>query len=707
MRDQNRFISDFHTNFDSLKNTPVVLYGVGQFTKQIVEQADDFHIIGLMDAKTTGQSVYGQRVLSEQEVAVSARAIIIVANLSVAGEIYQRIERFTREHCIEVYFLNGLKPPDYHTFTGENPYWEKDAEKLKERILANDIISFDIFDTLLTRRCKMPQDVFWLVAYEMGMRDFETDFARERKEAEKTCYRDVTRYFQLQQIYDILCREGVVTRHKVEAFIQKELEIEKRLLVPRESMCQILRYAKAQGKIVVLTSDMYLGTDLLTDLLAKADLGEYDDLLISCEVKRDKYWGEMWEYLISRYPGRRILHIGDNEIADVKTAREHGMESYGIASANALLAMNGMDQFLGQVKTGGDGVLWGLFSAKAVNDPFCMNVTKGRLYITDMRQFGYLFAGPLVLKYLLWLIKIARAQHIDTLLFAARDGYLLERMYQKIIRKQRTEAPNGIYLLTSRRAASVAGIKSEEDIWFVFDKMCSTASVKYERVLERGFGIRIDGEDIYRGSTIYKVGKETLFQHTVQRYAARIYENAEWERANYLKYLESLHLRGQLGFVNFVCRGVTQYCMTKITQRRMKGFYFASEEDILGIYPYMEDIFCLYGENLSTHTSKLNLMAKYLYGETILSAPNGQLIRFSEEGLPIYEERRESFARIQECHRGIEQYMEDMLEIIPDLDENLFSNEQIDRIWGTFDLKNVILSQEVRDVFCFDDYYGE
>ncbi len=707
MRDQNRFVSDFRTNFDTLKDIPVVLYGVGQFTKHIVELVDDFHIIGLMDAKTTGQTIYGLRVLSEQEVAAAAKAIIIVANLSVAGEIHQRIEKFTTKHCIEVYFLNGLKPPDYPASIWENPYWEKDAEKLKERILENELISFDIFDTLLMRRCKMPEDVFRLVAYEMGVGGFEMDFARERKKAEKTCYRNVTRYFQLRQIYDVLCREGVVTGQKAEAFMRKELEIEKRLLVPRESMCQILRYAKAQGKTVVLTSDMYLGQEILTDLLAKADLVEYDDLLISCVVKRDKYWGEMWEYLISRYPGRRILHIGDNEIADEKTAREHGIVSYRIASAKTLLAMNGMDQFLGQSKACGDGILWGLFAAKAVNDPFCMNATKGQLYITDMCQFGYLFVGPLVLKYLLWLIKIARAQHIDVLLFAARDGYLLEKLYQKIIRKKCIAAPTGIYLLTSRRAASVAGIEREEDIWFVFDKLCSTASMKYERVLERGFGIQIDREDIYRGSTIYKVGKETLFQHTVLQYGAKIYENAEWERSNYLKYWEKLRLRGQLGFVNFVCRGVTQYFMTKITRRRMKGLYFASEEDILDIYPFMEDIFCLYGENLSTHTSRLNVMAKYLYGETILSAPNGQLIRFSEEGLPIYEERRENFTKIQDCHRGIEQYMEDVLEIMPDLEENLFSNEQIDQIWGAFDLPNVKLSQEVREAFRFDDYYGE
>lgn len=706
-KNQSKFISEFYSNFGHLREVPIVLYGVGQFTKQIVENTDDFHIIGLMDAKKTNQTIYGLEVLSEQEIAALAKVIIIVANLSVTGRIYRRIETFAKEHAIEVYFLNGLKPQDYDACIERNPYWEKNEEILKERILESDIISFDIFDTLLMRRCRRPEDVFRLIAYETEMDCSDTDFAGKRKEAEKVCYKKVTKYFHLKQIYDILCDEGVIAKHQAESLMQKEMEIEKRLLVPRKSICQILRYAKAHGKTVILTSDMYLGKESIRGILAKAGIHEYDELLISCEVKRDKYWGEMWEYVTNLYPGRKILHIGDNEISDEKTAKEHGIETYRIASANALLEMSGIGQYLGQEKAGGDGILWGLFSAKAVNNPFCMSTTKGKLYITDMYEFGYLFAGPLILNFLLWLIKIARIQHIDTLLFVARDGYLLEKMYQKLIRRKRTEAPAGVYLLASRRATSVAGIEKERDIWFVFDKLCSTASVKYEQILEKGFGIQIDPEDSYRESTLYEVGKEVLFQHTVERYASRILENAERERTNYFKYLSKLQLQGQLGFVNFVCRGVTQYCITKMTGRRMKGFYFASEEDILDIYPYMEDIFCLYGENLSTHTSRLNLMAKYLYGETVLSAPSGQLICFSEEGMPVYEERRKNFTEIQDSHRGIEQYMEDMLEIMPNINDNMFSNEQIDRIWGAFDLKNVILSRELRETFYFEDYYGE
>ncbi|MCM1302700.1 MAG: haloacid dehalogenase [Lachnospiraceae bacterium] len=702
-----KFIVDFYKNFSHLKETPLVLYGIGQYTRRIIEQVKGFRIVGLMDARTTGQTIYGLRVLAENEAALTAQVIIIVANLSIAGTIYCRIAGFAQENGIKVYYLNGLQPQIYDAAIANDPYWDKSEEDLKERISENEVISFDIFDTLLMRRCQMPEDVFSLVAYEIGRDNVNVDFAFRRKVAEKTCFQYVTKYFNIEQIYDVLQEESSVSKDMLETIMNKEMEIEKRLLVPRKAVCDLLRYAKGQGKTVILTSDMYLGRDVVRAILEQNNVCEYDRLLISCEEGRDKYWGSMWEYVKELYPDKRVLHIGDNKISDEKTPREHGIESYRIANANEILRVSGISQYIGQANAKGDGLLIGMFASRAANNPFGMNKTKGRLYVPDMYEFGYLFFGPLILQYLLWLIKKAMEQHVDTILFVARDGYLLEKLYQKIIGGRHLKAPCGKYYLSSRRASSVASIETEEDIWFVFDKLCNTATVKYEKILEKAFGVGADANDIYLGKMLYEAGKEELFHHTVERYGQRILENAKQERINYFKYLETLQLGESLGFVNFVCRGVTQYCTSKMIKKRIKGFYFASEEDIYHIYPHMEDIFCLYGENVSTHTSRLNIVIKYLYGETIVSAPDGQLICFSEEGKPIYEPRSKSFARIRECHNGVEKYIDDMIKIIPDLSDPIFSNELIDRIWGMFGTENVILSQEVKETFSFEDYYGE
>ena len=699
------FISDFHNNFSHLKNVPIVLYGIGQFTRRIVEQTEGFRIIGLMDSKTTGRKIYGLKVLSEEEVASAAGAVIIVSNLSVAGTIYQRIARLTQEKRIEVYYLNGLQPQIYDTTIAAMPYWSKSEDGLKERILDNEVISFDIFDTLLIRRCRLPEDVFRLAAYAAVGECAGEDFACKRKEAEKTCYRSVTKYFRIEQIYDIMRKEGVLLGDNLSEMMQKEIETEKRLLVPRKAICGLLGFAREHGKTVILTSDMYLGKDTLKEILEENSICEYDRLLISCEEKRDKYWGSMWERVSELYPGKKVLHIGDNEISDEKTPREHGIETYRIAGAGELLKISGIGQHIKAAAAKGDCLVFGMFAARAFNHPLGMGETKGKLYIPNMYEFGYLFLGPLLLKYILWLIRIVQEQQIDTILFVARDGYLPEKLYRKIARRKRADVPKSIYYLSSRRAASVACIEAEEDIWFIFDKVCSTASVKYKMILEKAFGIQGDEGDRYLDLTLYEAGKEELYRHTVEKYGRRILENARQERINYMKYLDRLPLGEKPGFVNFVCRGVTQYCTSKLMKKRIQGFYFASEEDIQDIYPYEEDIFCLYGENLSTHTSRLNLVTKYLYGEAILSAPEGQLICFSEDGRPIYGERAD-FSGVEECHRGIEQYVDDMLDISADLTDKFFSNELIDQIFGMFDAENVTLAKEVKNTFCFEDYYG-
>lgn len=700
------FIGNFYKNFGHLKNESIVLYGVGQFTKWIIEEVKEFHIVGLMDLKTIGQTIYGFKVLSEREVAESAKVIIIVSNLSVSETIYHRIKTFTEEAGIIVFYLNGLQPQKYNESIANETYWNKNEEELKTKILQNDVISFDIFDTLLMRKCLMPEDIFYFVEMELGEEKTGLNFPLKRKNVERTCYQNITKYFNFQQLYEVLYNNDNISEENREIVMQKEKEIEWRFLLPRSVICKLFWYAKEHGKTVILTSDMYLDKSILDEMLYFNGIYDYDNLLLSCEIGRDKYWGSMWEYVTDLYQDKKILHIGDNKIADEKTAREHGIHTYLIASSKRMLELSGIQSYLGQGKTVIDRLLIGLFISKSLNNPFCLSSTKGKLYVSNMYEFGYLFFGPLILAYLLWLIRKSNEQQVDTILFVARDGYLLEKLYQKLVCKKNLQAPKGVYFLSSRRVASVAAIEAEEDIWFIFDKLCSTMSVKYEQLLDKAFGISIDNKDNYYGKLLYEIGKEKLFRHTVEHYGTKILKNAAEERKNYLTYIDKLSLGLNVGFVNFVCRGVTQYCISKIIKQRMKGFYFAAEEDLLDIYPWKEDIFCLYEGLVSTHTSKWNLIIKYLFGEVVLTAPEGQLIYFEKDEIPVYEKRKSSFEEIKKCHQGIEQYVEDIMNIIPNIALGTFSLEMIDKIFGVFGLENVILSEEVINAFQFEDFYG-
>lgn len=706
-----KFLSEFDQNFAHLKGKPVVLYGIGEYTKVILDNKKDFCILGLMDVKTTGQVVYGVKVLSEEElVSGKAEAVIIAANLSVADIIYKRIEKSVRCRGIEVYYLNGCRPAFYDETIKENLYWKKNRMDLQSRINEYDVISFDIFDTVVMRRCWQPEDIFYTVEREICKeKGIAVHFAEERRQAEKVCYRTVTKYFNLNLIYEELGKKCGISRQEQEEIKEKELEAEQRYLTVRKEVAEAMRYARQAGKKVILTSDMYLGRKQIERLLHLSGIDEYDDIYISCDIRRDKYRGEIWDYLKIKYQSKKLLHIGDNEIADVKTPSAHGIGVYHIASARKLTEISGITAELESGKrTEGDQLLLGLFAERAMNSPFALSETKGKLKVSSMYDFGYLFYGPLVLNFLLWLVRESRKKQIDTLLFVSRDGYLLERLYRKIAEKEKLQTPEPVYFFSSRRATSVACIEKKEDVAFIIDKICETPAMGYDELLNRCFGISVRKDDSYKGRKLYEIGKEAAIHHIWAIYEDEILDHAGKERQAYKRYVDSLRIGKRAGFVNFVCRGVTQLFVSRLLNKRLEGFYFASEEDILEIYPDMEDIHALYGECLSSHTSKLHLMVKYLFGEVIFSAPHGQVLRFSKEGNPIFQEEKERrFDGIYECHCGIEGYLDDLFALEKYPEQLAFSNDFIDRIFGLFSSDYVLLSDAVKSNFTFYNFYGE
>ena len=84
-----------------------------------------------------------------------------------------------------------------------------------------DVISFDIFDTLILRGVRVPSDLFRIIACEVKM----PDFAQMRIEAEQECYRLYGSGTSIHDIYAIL---ALYTGMNPEEGIRRELEYEKK-----------------------------------------------------------------------------------------------------------------------------------------------------------------------------------------------------------------------------------------------------------------------------------------------------------------------------------------------------------------------------------------------------------------------------------------------------------------------------------------------
>ena len=142
-------------------------------------------------------------------------------------------------------------------------------EELKKKIEQADVVSFDVFDTLILRIVNTPETIFKLVGDVCGIKDYEHIRQEMQQQASMEAEEKWNQpHAVMDQIYDyIKTHSGLeMDWEKVK---QTELEMEYDSLVANPEMKEIYEFAKAAGKRVIATSDMYLKKDFLEKVLKK------------------------------------------------------------------------------------------------------------------------------------------------------------------------------------------------------------------------------------------------------------------------------------------------------------------------------------------------------------------------------------------------------------------------------------------------------
>ena len=133
----------------------------------------------------------------------------------------------------------------------------------------------------------------------------------------------------------------------------------------------------------------------------------------------------------------------------------------------------------------------GMFVAKIFNSPFQFETENKRITVSDIYDVGYLLCAPMISDFVLWFYSQVKQQKLKNIWFCARDGYLIKKMYEYLMKMYKQE-DKSVYFLVSRTAAVRAGVQDEADIQYV-DEMKFSGTLK-ENLKER-FGIDIDEID--------------------------------------------------------------------------------------------------------------------------------------------------------------------------------------------------------------------
>src|SRR5699024_6659884 len=111
-----------------------------------------------------------------------------------------------------------------------------------------------------------------------------------------------------------------------------------------------------------------------------------------------------------------------------------------------------------------------------------------QIIIDNPYLVGYLFLAPIICDFMFWFMNSIEHNNINSILFGARDGYLIKKLYDIVDISKKS-----IYFLTSRIAAIRAGVKTEQDIDFI-DEMIFSGNISDE--LKTRFGVDLDNSSI-------------------------------------------------------------------------------------------------------------------------------------------------------------------------------------------------------------------
>lgn len=638
--EQHTVAETFRQSFDGCRSRPLLLYGLGRNTEAILGLCPEIKIAGVMGPDASGETWHGKPVITTERAAELQADIVIVARNAVVPIIYQRIA-VLEARGVHIFRVNGQAAVASSQYENRSlPYWNETVELLKARIDTAKYISFDIFDTLLARRVLHPEDIFDKLEHRL---QWAVGFRIARVAAQKRL--GVTA--NIGQLYDAVgAALGWTEKQKREAQ-ETEWQLECDTVYPRADMVSLLRYAETQGKHVWLLTDMYWPEARLRKLLAKIGAETYAPMIVSCEAGCCKEDGGLFREYLRRTGAEptECLHIGDNRYADVASAEEAGLVAGRIYNGYNLLEESAAQRLLSHEADSPAAL--GAFVASRFASPFALHQTRGLLPVDGPFELGRDFIGPLIDFWLEWLRRELIGSNIARMLFPARDGYLIYRLYELLREKEQT-LPPGVYFKASRRAVTVASIRSEADAFHLADRVFHGTTRAF---FAQRFGIDVADE------TPWENGSERASE-MLSRQMQHLLQNAAEERENYLRYLAELELPcgGTCGFFDFAAGGTVQHFYEQLTKSCVKGYYFATM-NLPNAFYREGDIAAPFG-NITSYGDN-PLAEGYLMLESVLTDPDTTLTRIGTDGKPVFRTgKNTTWPVMEQVQNGICDYVQ-------------------------------------------------
>lgn len=344
--------------------------------------------------------------------------------------------------------------------------WERDSrlyalkEILTETPRPFQVISFDFFDTLVSRLTPDPSSLFIEVGRRLASNKLlrmpvsPTEFHYTRIAAEEQARKSAVAQGRsaevtIADIYEKLA--PVVTN--CESALQVEKETEQDLCYVNPNMASLVQYVRSLGYRTAIVSDTYLSSRDLEGILLMNGMNPalFDRIIVSSEAGSSKWDnGGLYLTVLRQFDvyGSEMLHIGDNYSCDIELSAKYGI--VGLYYHQATPYQQGILQAEEAFERS---------SAPVGASLKTLRVLTARQHNSADECFmdGAFVYGPVLSRFADWSLEIFSKAGVRTVLALMREGELLGEMLFRSAAAHHMEL-NVLPCYVSRKATAHAAL---------------------------------------------------------------------------------------------------------------------------------------------------------------------------------------------------------------------------------------------------------
>lgn len=337
-------LQEVRNHLREMQDGVIAICGEPKIINEVIKKCPNLDIKYIADDVLRGTYIDDYCVIGYDDIfKLEIKYVLIADYIEKVDQIYRKIYRECKYNGISIFNLMGKNLQDCYKLAlkSEIDYPKLNKESLFEEIDKNDVISFDLGNTLFTVKHLYYSDFYRAVGKQINNEGIDIfDFMQRVENIKK---RD--RFSNLRVILEVMIKEENFPQDYLERIWKIILDEVKVEFVPRKSVLEALKYAKRKGKKVCIIEDMleYRLPGIVWKLLLESYGIQVDEILSSSD-----YWsykdGLYCEMLEKYGENRSYLHVGDDIDDDLIKAMNYGFNSFLIKSPLEL--MKRVDDFV-------------------------------------------------------------------------------------------------------------------------------------------------------------------------------------------------------------------------------------------------------------------------------------------------------------------------------------------------------------------------